>query len=273
MTVVTPNTPKPAPHDSTRPARLTHVPAPKAAPWPRMLLAQTLLETRLLLRNGEQVLLTLVIPVGALVLLAKVPVLRLGGGSRVDFLVPGAIALAVLATSFTSLAIATGFERRYGVLKRLGASPLPRWCLLGGKALTVLVVQLVQTALICATGWALGWSARGGVLPVLALLALATLALAALGLLMAGTLRAEVNLAAANLVFLVLLVGGGVLVPLDAFPAGAHTVLSYTPVAALSDGLRLVLAGTVALPVRELAVLAGWAVAGVAAAVRAFRWE
>ena len=170
-------------------------------------------------------------------------------------------------------AIATGFERRYGVLKRLGASPLPRWCLLGGKALTVLVVQLVQTALICATGWALGWSARGGVLPVLALLALATLALAALGLLMAGTLRAEVNLAAANLVFLVLLVGGGVLVPLDAFPAGAHTVLSYTPVAALSDGLRLVLAGTVALPVRELAVLAGWAVAGVAAAVRAFRWE
>ena len=115
-------------------------PAPGAAPMPRMLTAQTLLELRLTLRRGESVLLTLLIPLALLLFFSSVDVLPAGSGRPVDFVVPGVLALAVLSTSFTGLAIATGFERSYGALKRLGASALPRSVLLTGKTAAVLAV-------------------------------------------------------------------------------------------------------------------------------------
>src|SRR3981081_3611625 len=111
----------------------TFTPMPGAAPLGRILFAQSVLETRLLLRNGEQLLLTIVIPALLLVLFSVVPVIDTGGGRRVDFLTPGMLALAILSTAFTGQAIATGYDRRYGVLKRLGATPLPRWGLIIAK--------------------------------------------------------------------------------------------------------------------------------------------
>lgn len=196
----------------------THVPRPGAAPVGRMIAAQTVLETRMLLRNGEQLLLTVIIPSLLLVLFSTVDIVDTGADAAVDFLAPGVLALAVMSTAFTGQAIATGFERRYGVLKRLGASPLPRWALMTSKTLSVLVTEVLQVLLLAAIALGLGWSPHGGPLPVLVLLALGTAAFSGLGLLMAGTLRAEATLAAANLVFLLLLVGGGVIVPLDRFP-------------------------------------------------------
>ncbi|AYY12935.1 ABC transporter permease [Actinobacteria bacterium YIM 96077] len=248
-------------------------PAPGAAPVWRMLVAQTAFETRLLLRHGEQLLLTAVIPVTLLALLAFVPVIDTGAYSRLDFLVPGILALAVMSTSFTSLAIATGYERRYGVLKRLATTPLPRSALLIAKALTVLVVEALQVTLVGGLGAALGWRPTGSVLAVLALIVVGTLAFAGLGFLMAGTLRAEATLAAANLVYLLLLVLGGIIIPLDEFPDGVQPVLMATPAGALADGLRSVLADGSGLPWSGVAILAGWAVAGFAAAARWFRWE
>ncbi|HSK27741.1 MAG TPA: ABC transporter permease [Jiangellales bacterium] len=248
-------------------------PRPGAAPLPRMVAAQTRFELRQLLRNGEQLLLTLVIPLLLLAALAAVPVVDLGGDDLVDTLVPGVLALSVMSTAFTSLAIATGFERRYGVLKRLAASPLPRWGLLVAKAATVLVVELVQVLLVCALGLALGW-APGGSLAAAALLVLAgTAAFAALALLMAGTLRAEATLAAANLVYVLLLVGGAVVVPLDRYPEGVQPLVAATPSGALAEGLRAVLARGEPLPWTAVAVLAGWALVAGAAAARWFRWE
>jgi ABC-2 type transport system permease protein len=226
-----------------------------------------------LLRNGEQLLLTVVIPTLLLVLFSEVDVVDVGGGSRVAFLAPGILALAVLSTSFTAQAIATGFERRYGVLKRLGATPLPRWGLLAGKALAVLAIEVGQVVLLGAIGVALGWRPTGSAwAAVVLLVVLATAAFSGLALLMAGTLRAEATLAGANLLYLLLFLGGGIAIPLTKFPAGVRSALQVLPSTALSDGLRAALThGEVRWA--SVAVLAGWAVVGVTAAARFFRWE
>jgi ABC-2 type transport system permease protein len=257
----------------------TFTPEPGAAPLPRMIAAQAALETRMLLRNGEQLLLTVIIPTLLLVLFSAVDVVSLptGNGSgtiaRADFLAPGILALAVLSTAFTGQAIATGFERRYGVLKRLGASPLPRWGLMTAKTCAILVTEILQVALLVCVAFALGWSPHGDPFAVLALLVVGTAAFSGFGLLMAGTLKAEATLAAANLVFLLLLVGGGVIVPLSRFPDGIRQVLEVLPIAALSDGLRDVLQHGAGMPWGRLGLLAGWAVVGLAAAARFFKWE
>ncbi|MET9698075.1 ABC transporter permease [Streptomyces sp. NPDC006529] len=256
----------------------TFTPGPGAAPVSRMIFAQTALETRMLLRNGEQLLLTVIIPALLLVLFSTVDIVAVparegGPGRSVDFLAPGVLALAVLSTAFTGQAIATGFDRRYGVLKRLGASPLPRWALLTAKTLSVLVTEVLQVALLSVIALALGWSPQGNPLSVAALLLLGTAAFSGLGLLMAGTLKAEVTLAAANLVFLLLLVGGGVIVPMEKFPEAVRSVLELLPITALSDGLRAVLRDGAGLPWGDAAVLAVWSALGLGAAARFFRWE
>ncbi|MFF9068780.1 ABC transporter permease [Streptomyces sp. NPDC014891] len=251
----------------------TYAPRPGAAPVGRMIAAQTALETRMLLRNGEQLLLTVIIPSLLLVLFSTVDIVDTGADEAVDFLAPGVLALAVLSTAFTGQAIATGFERRYGVLKRLGASPLPRWALMTAKTLAVLVTEVLQVALLTAIALGLGWSPHGDPFSVLLLLVLGTAAFSGLGLLMAGTLRAEATLAAANLVFLLLLVGGGVIVPLAEFPEAARSVLELLPISALSDGLRAVLQDGASLPWGDALTLAVWAVLGLGAAARFFRWE
>ncbi|MFE3583877.1 ABC transporter permease [Streptomyces vinaceus] len=251
----------------------TFTPAPGAAPVSRMILAQTALETRMLLRNGEQLLLTVIIPALLLVLFSAVDIVDTNAENSVDFLAPGILALAVMSTAFTGQAIATGFDRRYGVLKRLGASPLPRWALMAAKTLSVLVTEVLQIALLTVIALALGWSPQGGPLAVAVLVLLGTAAFSGLGLLMAGTLRAEATLAAANLVFLLLLVGGGVIVPMEKFPEGVRSVLELLPISALSDGLREVLQHGAGLPWGDVAVLAAWAVLGLGAAAKLFRWE
>lgn len=254
----------------------TFTPRPGAAPLPRMVLTQARMESRLLLRNGEQLLIALVIPVLVLVgLVGAADSLGLHYAHPVvDVLTPGVIALAVLSTSFTSLAIATGFERRYGVLKRLGTSPLPRGGLLAGKVLALLLVELVQVAVIGAVGLALGWSPSPGVVGVVAAvlaLKLGTAAFASLGLLVAGTLRAEATLAVANLIYLLLLAGGAVVLPATAY-GGFGDVASWLPSGALGEAMRqAVLDGSVAW--RDLAVLLAYAAAGSTLAARTFRWE
>jgi ABC-2 type transport system permease protein len=241
-----------------------------------MIGAQAGLELRTLLRNGEQLVLTLIIPVLLLAAFSQENLVTYPARSRIDFLAPGILALAVMSTAFTSQAIATGFERRYGVLKRLGATPLSRRGLIAAKTLTVLVVEVLQAIVIVVVALALGWHPRGGAAAVawsVLLMVVATAAFSGLALLMAGTLRAEATLAAANLVYLVMLGIGGVVFPLTKFPAGAQPVLKLLPAGALSDGLRSVLQFGSGLPARDLLVLLVWAAAGIALAVRTFRWE
>lgn len=255
---------------------LTHSPAPGAAPLTRMVVSHAAMETRLLMRNAEQVLLALVIPL--LVLLGGAEaggVIDLGAGRRIDVLTPGVMALAVISTAFTSLAIATAFERRYGVLKRLGASPLPRTGLLLGKVGSLLTVEVVQLSMIAAVGLWLGWRPSGGLAAVLGaavLLLAGTGAFAGLGLLMAGTLRAEATLAGANLVYVVLLAAGAVVLPVSAYPRAMETVTTLLPSGALAQGLRDVTSGA-GLDLGAVVVLTVWAVAAATLTARTFRWD
>lgn len=242
----------------------------------RAFLAQVRAETSMTLRRGETLLLTVGIPVVFLVFFATVKVVSVPS-PRADFFVPGILALAVMSTSMVSLGIATGFERGYGVLKRLGATPLGRPRLLGAKVATVAVVEVVQAAVLVPVGYALGW--HPGVSQVscaaaaFGVVVLATLGFGGIGLLMAGTLRAEVNLAAANGLYLVLLLLGGMVVPLSSLPAGLADVARLLPAAALSTGLHNSLGAGTAVGLRSWAVLAAWAVAAPAAAAATFRWE
>ncbi|UBU09743.1 ABC transporter permease [Nonomuraea gerenzanensis] len=248
-------------------------PAPGAAPFPRMVLAQAGAEIRAMLRNGEQLLLTLVIPVLLLTGFSLAPLIDVGAGRRVDFLTPGVLALAVMSTAFTGQAIATGFERRYGVLKRLGATPLSRSGLMLAKTAAVAAVEVIQAVVIVAVGLALGWRPQGSFLSAVLLVVLGTAAFSGLGLLMAGTLRAEATLAAANLVYLVLLGVGGVMFPLSKFPEGVRPVLEALPISALTGGLRAVLTEGAALPLVPVVVLVAWAVLSLGLVSRTFRWE
>lgn len=254
----------------------TFTPNPGSAPLLRQITAQSRMETRLLLRNGEQLVLALVIPLVVLVggILAAGRVDLEFSHSAVDTLTPGVLALAIMSTSFTSLAIATGFERRYGVLKRLGASPLPRSGLLAGKVGALLFVELLQVAVIVLVASGLGWDPTvsvGGALGFLGCILLGTAAFAALGLLIAGVLRAEATLAAANLVYVLLVVGGGVVIPTTSYGAFGG-FLAWLPSGALGNGMRSVFLGS-DFPAMPLAVLAIWAAVGTFLTARTFRWE
>jgi ABC-2 type transport system permease protein len=247
--------------------------AAQPAPVARRVLAQARFESAILLRNGEQLLVSLVLPAMAMVGLTKASVPDLGSGPRIDVVVPGVLALAVISSAFTGQAIQTGFDRRYGVLRLLGTTPLGRGGLLAGKSVGVLGVLAVQVVVLSVLGLLLGWSPQWSGVPAALLVGLVgTAAFVALALLVAGTLRAEAVLAVANLVWLLLVAGGAVLVPAATLPAGLEHLAPWLPSGALGEGLRAALLdGDVDL--RALLVLVGWAVAGSLAARRWFRWS
>jgi ABC-2 type transport system permease protein len=239
----------------------------------RAVAAQTRVELMMTLRRGESLLVTMGIPLGILVFFSKVDAVKVTTGAPIDFLVPGVLALAVMSTAMVSLGIATGFERRYGVLKRLGSTPLSRTGLLTAKTINVLAIELLQTVLIVAVGIALGWKPTGGLAVATVLLLIGTVAFAGIGMLMAGTLRAEANLAAANGLFLVLLFLGGMAYPLDKLPHALEVIAKALPAAALAECVRGALADPIKVPGGELLVLLVWAVAMPVLAGRFFRWE
>ena len=231
------------------------------------------MELALTVRRGESVLLSLGIPVVLLVFFSVVDVLPTGTDDPVDFLAPGVLALAVMSTAMVGLGIATGFERQYGVLKRLGSTPLGRPALLTAKTLAILAVELLQVAVLGSLALALGWRPAGSiVVAAVPAMLLATVAFAGLGLLMAGRLRGEAVLAAANGLYLVLLLLGGMVIPLAELPGPLRGVARALPAAALSDVLHAA-SGAAAVPGRAWAVLAVWAVAAPVAAAATFRWE
>jgi ABC-2 type transport system permease protein len=226
----------------------------------------------LTVRRGESLLVTLAIPVGILVFFSKVDAANTTLDDPVAFLVPGVLALAVMSTAMVSLGIATGYERRYGVLKRLGSTPLSRSGLIAAKTLNVLLIEVAQAAVIVLVGLALGWDGSARVVPAVVLLLIGTIAFAGIGMLMAGTLRAEANLALSNGLFLVLLFLGGMAYPLDRLPGGLEAFARVLPAAALAESVRDVIAGA-PFPLGSVLVLIAWAVIAPLAAVRWFRWE
>jgi ABC-2 type transport system permease protein len=238
----------------------------------RAVLAQTLVELRLSARRGEAVLITLVIPPVLLAFMGTVTPVTTAVGQPLDFLVTGIIALAVISTSMVSLGIATGFERYYGVLKRLGGTPFPRLGLLAAKMSAVTVIEGVQMVLIAAVAvTVLAWRPTGSWLVAIPALAVGTLCFASVGLLLAGALRAEATLAIANGLYLAFILVGDVIIPAAQLPAWLQPVAAALPSAALAGALRAALTDGTWVP--ALPWLLIWTAISTSAAVKFFRWE
>jgi ABC-2 type transport system permease protein len=245
----------------------TFAPDPRPNTVPKMLAAQFGLELKLLLRNGEQLLLTMFIPILLLVGLTLLPLGSFGANRAATF-VPAIMALAVISTAFTGQAIAVAFDRRYGALKRLGATALPVWGIIAGKSLAVVAVVFLQSIVLGAIGFGLGWRPNvAGLLLGAVVIALGTAGFAGLGLLLGGTLRAEIVLAVANLLWFVFAGLGALTVEGAAVPKALEWVARLTPSGALTEALSQAL--TLSVDWVGLAALAAW---GAAAALCALRW-
>ncbi len=258
----------------------------RPAPVIRSVAALAGLELRLASRRGENVLVTLVIPIAVLAFFASTGLLPGTARERVDFLLPGAIALAIIANGLVSLGIATAYERSYGVLKRLGGAPLPRWGFVGAKVAAVLALEVVQVAaLLLVASLVLGWTPGPGWSPILTVVAvvLGTFAFAGLGLALAGTLRAEAMLALANGLFLAFLMLGGIVLPIADLPALVQPIAAVLPATALAELLRIALASGLDATLAGAALagaalgpalaLLGWGAVACVLAIRTFRWD
>jgi len=239
------------------------------------------MELRLTSRRLENLLVTLLLPAVLLVFFGSIEILpdaetALPGARPIDGVLPAILATAIVAAGLVNLGISTGFERSYGVLKRLGASPLTRGQLMAGKIGTILVVEAIQAILLVGLAVGIfGWEPGPGWSPlaVVAAVALGTAVFSGLGLFFAGTLRAEATMALTNALFLLGILLGGLLVPAHQLPGLLGTLASLLPTAALADALRISLGASTGDLVEPLLLLAAWAVGIGVLTARTFRWE
>lgn len=219
----------------------------------RDLQLQVRLDARLWLRNGEQLLLIVGLPLlGLLFGIDRVHVL---GITEDDFAV-GVIGAAVFASAFTGQAILTAFDRRSGALVVLGSGPLGRSGLLLARSLLSFIIALAQCLLLVLVAIAMGVPAAA--LQRVAWNLLAVPVYVGMALAMAGTMRAERVLATANLVVVIATMFGG-------FFTAATGVATLLPTAAITA-----LSGHALLP--ALSVLSAWGVAGWLIVLRRFNW-
>lgn len=238
------------------------------------LMAQTQMELRLTLRQGESVLVTLIVPAVLMVFFTAIGLTPEGYDRPIDFLLPGMLALAVLSAGLVSLGIRTAYERNYGVLKRLGSTPLSRAELIGAKVLSVLAVEAIGIGLLLLIAvFGYQWRPTGAFPLALIALVFGTVVFAGLGLTIAGALRAEATLAIANGLYLLFLLLGGIVYPLDRLPDGLRALARLLPSSAFADALRSTLASTPSLPWIDLLIVAAWGVLALVIATRTFRWE
>ena len=235
--------------------------------------AQYRTELTLSMRNGEQLLVSMFIPLGILVFFSKVEVFKVTATEPVQELAPAVLGLAVMSTSLVSLGISTGFDRFYGVLKRLGATPLGRGRWLAAKLAAVLTIEALQWAVLIPTGFLLGWTPTASGWPAAIVAAMVgTLAFGGLGMVLAGRLPGLANLAVCNGLYLVLMVTGDMVVRVERMPAALVNIARVLPAAPLSDVLVASL-GRGKTHWSSWPVLVVWAIVTPALAARTFRWD
>lgn len=234
----------------------------------RMTAAQTRMELSLFLRNGEQLLVALIIPLAALIALVAIDFGAVPE-PRVDHAITAVLTMSVMGTSFTGQAIAVAFDRRYDALKRLGGTPLPPAVIITGKILATLILVAGQTIILGAVAVAMGWRPDpAGILVGAVLIALGSAAFSSMGLLLGGTMRAEIVLGLANLIWFVLIGAAGLAIGVVDLPSRVADVLVVVPSYALTDALLT--ANNGGLPALAAVVLVAWTAVCGAFAVRHF---
>lgn len=252
----------------------TTVQSSKAAPVAKQILQQVKFELLLTARRGENVLVTLILPVLLLIFFTSLNIVPATNGKAINFLLPGILAVAIIAAGMVNLGIATAYERYYGVLKRLGSSPLSRSSLIIAKIISILLLEVIQVIILVGVAILLyGWQPAGSAPLTLLTIALGTVTFASFGLAMAGALRAEATLAGANALFLIfLLIGGGIL-PLDHLPPFLVNIAQVLPAAPLAQALQATMNNGTTFPATQLLTLAIWAIIILVIAIRTFKWE
>jgi ABC-2 type transport system permease protein len=246
---------------------MSFVPAPGRAPFRTVLARQIRMELVLTARRGEAVVLAMGVPLLVLLGAGLTHATNLPSGNRLGYVVPGVLALTVMSTAFTGQAITTGYERGYGVLKRLGASPLTRPGLLGAKTAAVFCLVVAQLLVLGVVGVLAGWRPEPAqIIPALGVTVLATAAYCGLALCIASLLKPETTTAAATLIYVVMLAAGGIMF-------AAPGVAFLLPLTAHAEALRDALTNGRDISGSAWLVLTAWAVAGIAAAARTFKWE
>ncbi|MCC9174695.1 MULTISPECIES: ABC transporter permease [unclassified Arthrobacter] len=243
------------------------------ASLPARILNQGRYEALTMLRNGEQLILAVVLPLLAMVALVVTPLLDGYGTSRINMAAPGIFALCAMSTAFTGQGIATGFDRRYGVLRYLSTTPLGRTGLIAGKVIAVLAVLVIQVVLVSVAALLFGWQPElSGLLPAAVQLVLGAVAFTALGLLVAGTVRPEATLAITNLLWILLAAAGGIIIPVGNLPHVLQPFIEVLPSAALGDALRSALIDS-QFNISATLILLAWTILGGLGAVRWFKWS
>ena len=241
------------------------------------MITQAAFELRLLLRNGEQFLLTIVIPVALLLgvtYVGAVPLAEPAGAPRLPEALGGVLAIAIIASAFTSLAIGVGFDRRSGALLMLATTPLSRMSILGARVLAALAVVVLQGGLLVTIALAIGWRPTWAALALIPTALVGTATFAALGFALGGAVRAEATLAVANAVFLLLLAVGGTTFPASQLPGPLAAIVGVLPSSALADLLRWSTGFPAATtPWLDVTLLLAWGALGVVVARRTFSWR
>ncbi|GAC1398806.1 MAG: hypothetical protein NVS4B12_03220 [Ktedonobacteraceae bacterium] len=246
----------------------------KAAPLARQIFTQVQYELLLTLRRGENILVTLIVPVMLLIFFTSLNIVPVLNGSAINFLLPGILAIAIMAAGMVNLGIATAYERYYGVLKRLGSSPLSRSSLIIAKVISILILEAIQVLLLIGVAALFyRWQPTGSPLLTLLAIALGTITFSACGLAMAGALRAELTLAGANALFLIFVFLGGGVLPLSRLPGPLAALAELLPATALTQALQATMTRNGSFPGYPLLVLTIWAIVVLVIAMRTFKWE
>lgn len=248
---------------------------PRAASFGKLLFHQARTELMMTLRQGERILVTLFIPVLLLIGFNALKItMAPAGETTIEFLLPGILALAIISAGMVSLGIATAYERNYGVLKRLGSSPLNHGTLILAKIISIIMLEIIQTIVLVAVAVIFyDWRPTGSLPLALLAAVLGTIAFSALGLAMAGGLRAPATLATANALYLIFVFIGGGLFPLSFLPDPLANVAQLLPAAALTQALQNTMIANQPFPGGAFLILAIWTVLILAVAIKAFKWE
>ena len=229
-------------------------------------------EFKLSLKNGEQFLLLVIIPVAVFLTLTQTAVI---GGGKWDIAeaLSVSITVSVLAAGFTSLAIATAFERRSGTLVTMGVTPISRVELVTGKTLSTVYLAAISALILGVVALVLGWSPTlsATLIPLILILGIASVT--GFAFLLAGTVRAEAVLALANGIFVFAMIFGGIVFQYSGI---LGTVIDLFPPAALSNCMSHALDSTPqdSPPLLvSIGVLLAWSVAGTLASAKFFKWR
>ena len=231
-------------------------------------------ERRMFWRNPSAAFFNFTLPFLFLILIASV-----FGADRkeLNILVPGIAGLAVLGTTFTALAYSFVFAREQGILKRIRGTPMPPLAYFGGVIGSAVANAVVQVALVVVIGRVFyDVSLPKDWFELILFVVLGVIAFGSLGMAFANAIpNFDSAPAYINAVFLPAIFISGVFYSTKSMPVVLKAIAVALPLKHVIDGLHgaIVTGAGLGDHLTALAVVAGWAIAGLVLAVRFFRWD